>query len=110
MKTDPKPAKSSVETMKGQAFDVAIPEFVILFRVHLRIPMLAAQDSTDVAEPFEQLIAISISGMCQQFQVPNHALPALPAEPPHSFGLTVPPPARSPARAGGRFAKPTAPD
>ena len=33
--------------------------------------MLAAQDSTGVAKAFEQLIAIFISGMCQQFQVPD---------------------------------------
>ena len=33
--------------------------------------MLAAQDSTGVAKPFEELITIFISGMCQQFQVAN---------------------------------------
>src|SRR6476620_8750727 len=57
--------------MKRQPLATAIPEFVILFRVDVRIPMPAAQDSTGVAKPFEELITISISGMCQQFQVAN---------------------------------------
>ena len=57
--------------MKRQPLATAIPEFVILFRVDVRIPMLAAQESTGVAETFEQLIAIFVSGLCQQFQVAN---------------------------------------
>ena len=57
--------------MKGEAFDPAIPELVKLFRVDVRAPMLAAQDLTGVAKLFEQLIAILISGMCQQFQIAN---------------------------------------
>ena len=37
---------------KRQALATAVPEFVVLFRVNIRVPMLAAQDSTGVAETF----------------------------------------------------------
>ena len=65
--------------MKRQALATAVPEFVILFRVDVRVPMLAAQDSTGVAKPFEELIAIFVSGMCQQFQITLGCLFSSPA-------------------------------
>ena len=37
---------------KRQALATAVPEFVVLFRVNIRVPMLAAQDFTGVAETF----------------------------------------------------------
>ena len=44
---------------KRQALASAVPEFVVLFRVNnIRVPMLAAQDSTGVAKPFEQTFAM----------------------------------------------------